>query len=417
MKHSRLAASKGEQFIYCPGSIAYIEYLKAEGKIPERTTSAASELGTGVHSVIEHCGKLGINPQKIGKDVKKITKVTLGQHEINSAETCYEFSQEMKKEYGEVLFEERYPLDDIYGIDVGGTTDLVGLLRKKVLHTGDYKNGRGMVEHLVNPQQRIYSLGAYYNEDHWMHWNDKTIVRNTIIQPNAYHNEGRIRTDEYTIKELRVWEEKTLIPAIELIKSGTATLTPGDKQCNWCDARRVCPANAKQTLQIAKLDFKDVPAKGQGFKDVPATRKVKKGLQNPETLSNDELAFTIENTQRLINFLEGAEKEAFARIEKGETIGDLKISDKFGNRRIIGKKKFEKILKSFKVKPKKLMLEQNPKMMTLTDMRNYLKKEKHWQKNKIETFIGEITYSPVIGKQLRIESKTTDFDHIETMEN
>lgn len=404
MIHSRLAASLGDQFIGCPGSIAYVEHLKAEGKIAEDESSPASELGTGVHAVIEYCGKLGINPQKIGKELINVTKQKIGQHEINSAEIAYKYARLMQKQYGEVLFEERYPLDDIYDIDIGGTTDLVGLKKKKVLHTADYKNGRGLVEHMVHPQQRIYSLGAYYNEDHWMHWNDKTIVRNTIIQPNAYHPEGRIRTDEYTIKELRKWEEKKLIPAIELIKTGTTTLTPGDKQCLWCDARRVCPANAKQTLKIAKLDFKDVPAR-------------KKDMQTPDTLTNDELAFTIQNTKRIQNFLEGAEKEAFARLEKGERIGDLKIQDKFGNRRMIGKNKFQKVLKSFNVKPKKLILQQDPKMMTLTDIRTYLKKEKHWQKNKIERFISQITYSPIIGKQLRIEQKTTDFDHIEKLED
>ena len=76
MSHSRLAASAAPRWIRCPGSVAYIEFLKKEKRIPEDFSNFASIKGTAIHSIIEHCILQEIHPQKLTKSITPCSLLT-----------------------------------------------------------------------------------------------------------------------------------------------------------------------------------------------------------------------------------------------------------------------------------------------------------------------------------------------------
>lgn len=410
MSHSRLAASASGRWIRCPGSIAYIEFLKKENKIPSDNFSGpAARLGTAVHKLIEHCVETEIHPSWLSKgNIKSIlsheedTKgIEIDDKALQGAVTCYERVELIRPEFDELFAEKKYDLSFLYDIDVGGTCDISGFKENGLLGIEDYKNGRTVVEVEDNYQLYIYALGAYHNENEW--YNFKS-VRATIIQPNASHKEGRIRCDTYSIDHLRRWEEKKLAPAIDLIAKDTATLIPGPVQCTWCDARHLCEANAKQSLHMAQIDFQNVA--------LP-----KAELPSPQSLSEDQLCFILDNKARLMQFFSKCEEYAFKSAEKKSTFGSYVLEDKRGNRKYLEEKKVKSALRKSKVRIKDCMITPEPHMMTITQLESYLKTDKKWEKDKIIEFMADITERPITGKQLvkAIDTAERDFGKVKKL--
>lgn len=409
MSHSRLAASASSRWIRCPGSVAYIEHLKNEGRIPEQGfTSDAARLGTAVHAVIEYCINENIHPEELSqKTIAKILKsdketkvVKWDDRALRGATVCMDRVNLIKPEFDEVFAERRYDLSFRYGIDLGGTCDISAFSDKGLLGIEDYKNGKGLVEVEGNSQLRIYALGAYHNENEWY---DFKKLRTTIIQPNARHPNGPIRSEEIKIKELLKWEEKTLAPAVDLIAKETATLTPGKIQCTWCEARPLCEANATQTLQIAQLEFKDLA-------------EPKADLPTPNSLTREQLAFVIDNEHRIQQFLKSCREYAERVLEEGESLGDFHLVDKIGNRRFIGEKDLKKKLRKNKLTVKECTIHPDPKMMTVTELESYLKTQKKWDKDKITEFMSSVTERPKTGKTIAKDVNTaeSDFSKVKT---
>lgn len=397
--HSRLAASAAAQWIRCPGSIAYIEFLKKEKRIPEYTTNAAAQKGTAVHSILEYALIHNINPVALpAKDIKRITKFVLTSDDVACAEPTFQYMKNIEADYDDVIAEKKYDLTHVYGTELGGTADVSAFQPNGELFIGDYKNGRTVVEVDDNYQLRIYSLGAYHHENEWYNFDR---VRNVIFQPNAPHRDGRIRAIDYSIKELLRWEENKLIPAVELIKNETAQLIPGPIQCHWCEARHLCEANAKQTLQLAQIDFKDV---AQPRAELPV----------PNVLTREQLAFVLDNKQRIISFLSACEQYAFKAIdEENIKIGKYTLEDRIGNRKYIEEKIVKAEIRKNKLTIKEFMLCKDPAMMTITQMESYLKANKKWDKEKIIEFMKSITERPITGKQLVKHNDNAEKDFVE----
>ena len=100
-------------------------------------------------------------------------------------------------------------------------------------------------------------------------------------------------------------EEKTLIPAIEDIKTGKATLSAGAKQCTWCPARAYCPENAKRLK------------KELGFNIMKYSPRAKQVVV--KTLSDEQLLSIVNNKDRILNTVKEVEATLFDRIkEKGQ---------------------------------------------------------------------------------------------------
>lgn len=399
--HSRLAASKAGQWIRCPGSIAYVEWLKKENKIPEDTSNKWGELGTAVHKVLEIAIEEKIHPEVMpAKQLKKLTGHDLNERDIAGAQLAYNYVINIEKEYDEILAERKYDLSFVYDTDTGGTADISGFQDQGTLLIADYKNGKTVVEAEENYQLRIYALGAYYHENEWYNFQD---VKTVIIQPNAPHRLGKIRADDFTIDELKKWEEKNLIPAINAIKNESATLIPGPNQCAWCEARHVCEANAKQSLQLAQIDFENVA-------------HPKPELPAPKTLTKQQLSFILDNESRILQFLKACKAYAFETLEKGkEPIPYYHLEDKYSNRKLRDEKIVKKKIRENKLTIKEFIIAAEPKLMGVTQIEAYLKTKK-WDKDKIAKFMDEVTERDLAGKELvrSNDSAQTEFAKLTT---
>ena len=390
MAHSRLAASASSRWLLCRGSVAYIEHLKDEKRIPRESSNVQAELGTAVHSLVEEAIIKQKHPQIFNKhEIAKLTKIPLDARAIEGATIAFEWAQSLRDDFDEFEAERQYNLTYRYGIDMGGTSDISGFKKRGTLLIGDYKNGRSPVEVEKNSQMRIYTLGAYHHENEWYNFKK---IHNTIIQPNASHPDGKIRHELYSIKELLTWEENTLIPAIEDIKRNTAKLTPGPVQCAWCEARYLCEANAKQTMQLAQIDFENLA-------------EPKPTLPMPGTMSKKQLAFILDNADRIKKFLKACEDYAYESVQHGSPVGDYTLIDSFGNRVFI-EKALTRLLRRHKIDAKSVMLTPEPQLMSVTQLEAHLKSALTWSPSKVKEFMDDVTDRPISGKKL-VKSKSS----------
>ena len=397
--HSRLAASAADRWIRCPGSIAYVEFLLKEGKIKPRPSGSAAELGTACHEVLEYCVKKDIAPTDLKPSViKKLTKIPLKYDDLKGVEYYWTRVQEDKEKFDVTYTERKYDLSNRYGTDLGGTADVTQAKMKDLLQIGDYKNGRTVVE-TSSYQIRIYGLGAFYE------FNEKynfSHIQFTIGQPNAYHTDGSVRSETITVKELMKWEKQYLIPAVQKIKNGTTELIPGKKQCLWCDARNHCEANAKQAIQIAQLDFAGCAEPRQ---DLPVA----------QDLTKEQIVFILDNKDRLVKFLKGIEEYAFELLDSNERLGNYRLSEKKGNRKLLPEAELKSVLKEYKLTIKSVKPTPEPKYFGITDMERFLDKDKGWKADRIAEFMKKATTRASGKRQL---SKTTghtaekDFGHL-----
>lgn len=142
---------------------------------------------------------------------------------------------------------------DISWLDdrLGGTADKTLVEPFGWAHLLDYKNGYIVVDVKDNEQLKTYAVGILHEHP------DAEGVRVTIVQPNAPHEEGCIRTEEYTRDELKLFEIKMKQAADETSKAN-APLRAGD-WCMWCSAKTRCPEFEAKMAEEAKADFSDDP--------------------------------------------------------------------------------------------------------------------------------------------------------------
>lgn len=407
--HSRLSASASSRWIACPGSLLLIEILRANKKIPERSTNAAAERGTAVHYVIEQVllGNARLR-HYLGKSVKADgmeRALVMTQNDLEAAKRAIDSVEKTRQENPalELFVEEKFDLSGVYGAEMGGTSDIV-ILGRRVIDVRDYKNGRMPVEVKSNSQMRIYALGAYYSHRDRFNWTKRTKVRTTIIQPNAHHMDGPIRTEEFTIGDLVEWERGILVPAIDAAvkKNGkNLNLVPGEKQCEWCEAKPFCPAFKKAKPVVVKD-----PATNLGL--IPLTDVGT--LPEPEALSEEELAFVLENADRVVAFYTAAKKYAAQVLEKNpHAISGFITEPKFGNRTLTGDRKMLRMFRRNGLKLEDFELSES-RMMRPTEIEAKLKEVFSWETARVKEFMDTITVREQNGVTIkRADSAESDF--------
>lgn len=405
MSHSRLPASASSRWLRCPGSVRLIEQLKKSKKIPKDSTNDAAELGTLVHHIIE---EVLLGNKKIrdfrGKtlrleDMTRSFKIT--SKELHSARKCVNYVKKkmskLNKKKVQMFPERKYDLSEIYGIDLGGTSDVTIAEKKGMLEIVDYKNGKWAVEIDGNTQLRLYALGAWYALDEVYEFQS---IRITIVQPNCEHEDGIIRSDVFTVEELIQWERRVLVPVLEDMKAKREKLVPDEEnQCYWCEAKAHCEARQKNKPVLTSKLVKDI---------IPVAKDGT--LPEPHELSIEELQNILQDVEPLIKFYSDCRKYALQLLEDDiDSVPNYGLVPKLGNRVFIDDKELKRKLRRRRINVKDITVKED-RLMRPTELELYLKEMRNWEASEVTNFMEEVTHRPSNGHVLKkLDTAEDDF--------
>ena len=294
--HAKLSASGSKQWMNCPGSVA----AEALNPSPRGSSIFAME-GTAAHLLCELYANDGIHPEEflgdtiliwnddavLEKDLNALReKVRSGevtsrkpldpdapieeqflvdQDMVDAVEyfvAAVEASRARLDPRGREERSEQWlgELEKVHPL-LGGTADYIGVEAFGWAELVDYKHGRGvLVEVRDNTQLKTYGLGVL------LEFPDCEGVRMTIVQPRKEHEDGPIRSIEYTREELMDFGEE-LKAAAEATQQANAERSAGD-WCTFCDAKaftdengvyQECQALVDAMQESAQFDFEDEP--------------------------------------------------------------------------------------------------------------------------------------------------------------
>lgn len=339
--HHSLGGSNTYTWLNCAGARKAIVAAIKAGLIPEESPgNIYSEKGTVAHGLGEICLDLNYEPSDfynktipavMGKkrtakylnaaelEFVDLDKEVMTAEYIEAVQVYVDYVRETRDKLKKavLLLEESYSLEDYVNDDCGGSADASILEKLGLLEIIDYKNGQGVVEALSNPQTRLYGLGAL--RKHQKQYKFKE-VKLTIVQPNIYHTDGKVRSETLTVTELAKWGRTVVKPAVKLLNSDNPELTPGEKQCMWCRVNGICKANADHSLAIAQKEFSDL--------DLPDDE-----LPEVKTLTLEEATTIINNKPRIEKWLKAVQAYMETAVESGSVeLPDHKLVERISNR-------------------------------------------------------------------------------------
>ncbi len=253
-KHHRLGGSTTKRWFSCAYSVPASEKALAEGLIQTSESNFSADKGTAAHYLGEKCLTTGCSPiDYLGEKIyvgKNAFTVDAAFVEAVSIHVDFCRKKERRAEFKQVEFNS--DLISLYDEDVGGPCDHVAIKRKH-LYITDYKNGRWLVEVKDNTQLFLYALGCY------LALKDKYEIAKvtvTITQPHGNHEDGPIRSQTISVRELMRFKTTQLDPAVQRVKEATVEVkknvaspkhkpTPSDDACAWCPIEGICQARIK----------------------------------------------------------------------------------------------------------------------------------------------------------------------------
>jgi hypothetical protein len=236
--HSRLAMSAAPRWFACPGSPREC----AAFPHPQEDSDDAVE-GTKGHRIGERALVVGTSVEEaaaaLALDVKPETLASVAVY----VEYIRQRYAATRIECPDAILAVEKHCDNTWlHPDLWGTADAAIFVKGGHCEITDYKNGRHPVEVKDNPQLIGYAL---YPLRHY----DAASVTVTIVQPNAEHADGPIRSHTYTRDELTAWAQKFRAAAMAA-DAPDAPLVPGE-HCHFCPAAGTCPALRKHALTVA----------------------------------------------------------------------------------------------------------------------------------------------------------------------
>ena len=331
--HSRLPPSASHRWMNCPGSVALIGDESS-------TTTQAAMLGTAAHKLIEVMigagdedasqyigstflvkadgdeetefyppGRPALDPEHARPgwfmyvaDEKMVEGVQQTIDEVGRIKAS-RYSPEV---YSEVYLDGSW-LDSRFG----GSIDVRVVEPFGHLDIVDHKNGYILVEAKDNDQLAQYAvLAAHEHPD----CEDVTV---TISQPHAPHKEGTIRSESYTIDQLKLYEIR-MKEAADATDAPNAPRRAGD-WCLWCPAKTRCPEFDAMLREEAQAEFED---------DEPPA-------QLPLPKSTEELAHKAQWLPVIEAWCNNIKGDIQRELENGNPVGDWKLVRGRAKRRLI----------------------------------------------------------------------------------
>jgi site-specific DNA-cytosine methylase len=279
MSHAEKSPSAASRWGACPGSIRYIQTLPEKLQNP---TNPEADKGTAAHFLLETCLKAPAEPSRFlgqrilvkeGKDSRFVQRVaksdSANAHEVTAemvraVQEALDYIKARKPECTGVFTERKVnALPDRE--DTFGKADNI-LDGWPILEVIDYKNGRGVVE-ATSPQLQSYLAGAMH-----MFGQGYDAYRATVIQPHALHEDGHVRSKDYTEAEMLAWIEdyRGKVERVDIatqefdmfpLKDWQKRYLRAGDHCQFCPCSGICPAKFDATMS-AFTD--DVPEDPQG---------------------------------------------------------------------------------------------------------------------------------------------------------
>jgi Protein of unknown function (DUF2800) len=331
--HAKLSPSASHIWMNCPGSIALI------GDDSSTTTQAAM-LGTAAHKLVEIMIREEQEDASIHHGATLLVKAD-GDEETEyyppgapaldpevprpgwfmfiADEKMVEGVQQTIDEVGRIkaelfapkVYSEVYLDGSWLDSRLGGTIDVRIVECFGWLHIVDHKNGVIIVEAKDNDQLKQYAMLAAHEHP------ECEGVTVTISQPNAPHVEGTIRSESYTIDELKLYEIRVK-EAAEATSKPNAPRRAGD-WCLWCPAKTRCKEFDEMMAEEARADFSE--------DEPPAS------LPLPQ--STDELNHKAQWIDVIRAWCNNIEAAIQTELENGNTVGDWKLVRGRAKRRIM----------------------------------------------------------------------------------
>lgn len=317
--HANLSPSKRHRWALCPGSV------REEAAYPDERSAAAID-GTHSHTLLEHCIKAGVvdplpmvgikmkdHDGEFVVDAERAQRVKVASDYIRNRAT-------LTMGTATVIAEQRVdPQWLLSRDDLSGTVDVqIHDPLNDVLEIIDYKDGMNDAWDSAILQMEQYAVGALagFKIARPNPYPFKT-VRMTVIQPKLALRGGQtIRSVDYPVKQVVDEVARTIVIEAAATDKPDAPLVPGEKQCKYCRAKGGCAALGTKALEV--VDTMDIT--------VSAAEK------DPTRMTNDQIVQIMEAAPLLRQLLEGVEKEAQTRLERGVDIPGLKMVNGKGHR-------------------------------------------------------------------------------------
>ena len=318
--HATLSPSKRQRWAACPGSV------REEAAYPDERSGAAAIDGTHSHTLLEHCVKAG------AADPLPMVGVKMKDHEgefVVDAERAQRVKvaiDYIKQRHAEslgiaqLIAEQR--VDPQYLLsrgDLSGTVDVqIHDVLHGVLEIIDYKDGMNDAWDSAILQMEQYAVGALagFKIAKPGRYPFQT-VRLTVIQPKlALRGGPTIRSVDYPVDKVLDEVARTIVIEAAATDRPDAPLVPGEKQCRYCRAKGGCAALSTKALQV--VDTVDITASA--------------AEKDPTKMTDEQIVQIMEAAPLLRQMLEGVEKEAQTRMERGADIPGLKMVNGKGHR-------------------------------------------------------------------------------------
>ena len=317
--HATLSPSKRQRWAACPGSV------REEAAYPDERSGAAVD-GTHSHTLLEHCIKAGAADPlpmvgiKMKDDDGEFVVDAERAHRVKVAIDYIKQRHAESLGIAQLIAEQRVdPQWLLSRDDLSGTVDVqIHDVLHGVLEIIDYKDGMNDAWDSAILQMEQYAVGALagFKIAKPGRYPFQT-VRMTVIQPKlALRGGPTIRSVDYPVDKVLDEVARTIVIEAAATDRPDAPLVPSEKQCRYCRAKGGCAALSTKALQV--VDTVDITASA--------------AEKDPTKMTDDQIVQIMEAAPLLRQMLEGVEKEAQARMERGADIPGLKMVNGKGHR-------------------------------------------------------------------------------------
>lgn len=308
--HSRISPSSLQPSCLCPARAGIVA-------ASPRTSNRDADLGTDAHELGAMCLTVGAPAAAfIGKVLPNgnIVDDEMAEFVQEYVDFANGLTPSVENDV-KLLVEEWVDLDPWLGEKGGGTSDLIVLdTPHRVLHVGDLKYGKRLVDAKDNWQMQAYALGAM---DKFGLWGKIDTVWLHIIQPRN----GGVSSWCTTPENLQTFGNH-IKALLEITRQPNPPRIAGEKQCLYCPALGRCEEHAMWSAETVFGEVATQPHTGVMLPPAPVD------------LSNDQLATILNRADMIKKWLDAVQAESFKRMSEAERLPGWKlVQGKKGNRK------------------------------------------------------------------------------------